>query len=720
MKTLYIISSALLLSGTVMAQTKGGKNIAVKEVKQKLDRSKRPQAGPAPEVKLGKAEKFVLPNGLTVFVVENHKIPKVSINLNLDIDPILEGDKAGYVSMAGSLLGTATKNMTKDQINEKVDFIGASLNANSAGASGSCLKKHLDNYMKIFSEVVLNPVFKQEELDKIKKQTLSGLISQKTDPNEMMSNLSKAVIYGKDHAYGEVQTEKNVENIKLEDCQNYYNSYFKPNIGYVTIVGDITVAEAKAMMEKYFNNWAKAEVKQNEIPSVPGPLANKVALVNKAGAAQSTIRITYPLDFKIGNPDEIKVRVMNEILGGGASARLFRNLRETYNFTYGAYSNVSTDEFIGNFTASADVRTVATDSAINEFLKEMVRIRSEKVSTEELEAAKKNMAGTFSIALESPSTIARFALNLEKYKLPADYYQTYLSKLAAVTADDVFEMAKKYIKPENAYILVVGDKEKVAAGLKKYSADGKVSFYDYKGDVELAIKPVPAGVTAQTVFDGYFAALGGKEALNGVKNQTMVMEGELQGMKITITSKKKLVETKKKKKVVLAIHKSYEEFAISGMGVMQKKTCDGVKAQEFNAMGGGNKMLEGKELEKALIDSRMNTELYYADLGYKTNLLGIETLETGDAYKIEVIEPSGDKSVEFYDVTTGFKMKTEAQVQTPQGTVNVASIYSDYKKVGNVYYPHTVTLDQGGMLIQSKVKTIDNTTVIPDDVFAVK
>lgn len=727
MKAITYIALSALFTGSVYAQsnsnTNNNKVVPVKPVQVKLDRSKRPQPGPAPLVKMGKAEKFVLPNGLTVFVVENHKIPKVNINLSLDLDPMAEGEKLGYVEATGMMLGTATKTMTKDQINEKVDFIGADLNTNAQGASGSCLKKHLDPFMKIFSDVVLNPVFKQEELDKIKTQGKSGLATQKNDPNAMMSNLSKAVIYGKDHAYGEVQTEQNIDNITLADCQGYYDNYFKANKGYITIVGDITPDEAKKILTQYFGNWAKGDVKEHKVPDVNPPLATKVSMVDKPGAAQSTIRITYPIDFKPGNPDAIKVTVMNEILGGGASARLFRNLRETYNFTYGAYSGFSTDEHIGSFTAFADVRSSASDSAVAEFLREINRMRTEKVGVDELEAAKKNLAGGFSISLEKPSTIAKFALSTEVNKLPADYYETYLAKLSDVTIDDVYAMAQKYLKPENAHILVVGDKAKVANGLKKFSADGNVAVYDYKGDKAVGSKPAPAGVTAQTVYDNYFKALGGVEALKGVKDQTIVMEGEIQGMKMSMTSKKKVVTTvtgKKKNQKTTNTYKSYEEVSIAGMGAVQKKTCDGTKATEFSMMGGGNKNLEGKELEEAKTDGRLFVEMEYTTLGYKTELKGIETLDGGEAYKIEVTDPSGEKHNEYYDVKTGLKVKTDALISTPQGQFNVSTEYSDYKAVGNVMFPHSVTIDQGGQVIAGKAKTITVNSNIPDDVFIIK
>jgi predicted Zn-dependent peptidase len=173
-------------------------------------------------------------------------------------------------------------------------------------------------------------------------------------------------------------------------------------------------------------------------------------MVNKPGAPQSLVHIGYPVDYTPGHADDAKIKLMNEVLGGGASARLFRNIRETYNYSYGAYSSFRSDEFKGRFVCTADIRTSATDSAIREFMKELRRIASEPVGQDELDAARNNLAGNFSIALERPSTVAQFALNIEKYGLASDYYRNYLKRFEAVTVDDILQTARKYINPNKS------------------------------------------------------------------------------------------------------------------------------------------------------------------------------------------------------------------------------------------------------------------------------
>ena len=426
-----------------------------------LDRSKLPQAGPAPEVKIGNAESFVLSNGLKVYVVENHKLPSIAFSLVVDIDPIVEGKNAGYISTAGQLLRTGTKNRSKDKLDEEIDFLGADLATSATSIYASGLSKHADKIMAIVSDIILNPEFKQEELEKIRKQTLSGLAYQKDDPDAISGRVRSAIMFGKEHPYGEMETEETVNSITLEMCNKYFETYFRPNVSYLAIVGDITKAKAKSMVEKYLSKWAKKDVPQNTFPTPKAPIVNKVNLVDRANSVQSVVSVCYPVELKIGSDDAMKATVANLILGGNSTARLFMNLREAKAYTYGAYSSLNSDKLIGSFSASTKVRNTVTDSAVTEIMKEMKKIRNEKVTDKELEDAKNYIAGNFIRGLEQPSTVANFAINIARYNLPKDYYKNYLKNLNTVTVEDVQAIAKKYIKPNNAYIVVVGSGEEV-------------------------------------------------------------------------------------------------------------------------------------------------------------------------------------------------------------------------------------------------------------------
>jgi predicted Zn-dependent peptidase len=446
-------------------------------VNAQVDRSKAPQPSPAPKIQIGNYSKFELPNGLKVFVVEDHRLPRVSFSLSFFITPELEGANTGIGSLTSQLIGTGTKTRTKDQINEEIDFIAGSLSASSDGIYASSLKKHIIKLLDLYSDVTINSVFTDKEMEKCRTQYLSDLASSKDDPNTIASNVSSAVVYGKTHPYGEFETEATVKSLTLDMCNRYYAKYFKPNVACMSIVGDITPEEAKQLVQKYFEKWQKGNVPVIAYTKPVAPVTPKVIIVNRDESVQSVINVCYPVELNLANPDYIKVSVANTILGGG-TFRLFNNLREKHAYTYGAYSRMSTNPLGSGFKASASVRNSVTDSAIHEILFEMKRMGDELVPDKELKMVKNYLTGNFALSLEKPQTIASFAINTERYKLPQDFYANYLKNIEAVTVADIQAVSKKYILPQQSNILVVGKASEVSEPLKKFSVDGKIEYLD--------------------------------------------------------------------------------------------------------------------------------------------------------------------------------------------------------------------------------------------------
>lgn len=645
-------------------------------ISAQLDRSKPPKAGSAPKVNIGKAKSFELKNGLKVFVVENDKVPIVSYTLSLDLDPIMEGDKAGYSSIAGDLMSTGTTTRSKAQIDEAVDFIGAQLNTSASGMYATSLKKHSDELLNLMTDVLFNPSFPTEELEKAKKQMLTGLKSQKDDPKAIASNIKSVLRYGNDHPYGEILTEQSIESITVEDLKNYYRTYFCPNVAYLVIVGDISVKEAKKQAKKHFAKWESKEVptyKYNQPKEFDVP---QVVVANKDGSTQSTISLSYNVDLKPGHPDAIKARVMNQVLGGGSfSARLFQNLREDKGYTYGAYSSLSTDELIGSFNAGANVRTSVTDSAFSEIIYEMKRMRTELVPDKDLEMVKNALTGSFSRSLEDPSTVARFALNIQKYNLPEDYYETYLERLANVTPADVKAMANKYLKPENALILAVGDVPNMKASLTKFSKNGKVSMYDFYGK-EIKSMPLPADLTAEKVIHNYIDAIGGTEAVAAVTDYTLNGIMSIQGMSINM----KIYSRRPN-------HQCVETYMNGNL--MSKQVFNGVAGKIISPAG--EQIIEGEMLENMKAESILFPETKFTDLGYKLELLGSDNIDGEEVVKIKIIHPTDQEQTVYYSRSTGLKVKEVSQ--TPQGAIS--SSYSEYAEVKGVKFPKKMTQTVG-------------------------
>ena len=691
--------------------TRNGEEGKVKQVEDLAEATKKaefrksaPEPGPAPRIQIGSSEQFTLKNGLKVIVVENHKIPRVSFSLTVDIGAVSESEYAGYSSIAGQMLNKGTKSKSKAQIDEEVDFMGATLRTNSRGMFAASLKKHTTNLLEIMADVLLHPSFPEDEFEKIKKQTISGLASSKDDPNAIASNVASVLRYGKNHPYGEIITEKTVNNITIDNCKEYYNTYFKPGSAYLIVVGDITADEAKPMAEKYFGSWSGGSVVKGRFELPKAPEKSSIDFVNKAGAVQSVISVTYPVDLKPGSPDVIKARVLNTMLGGYFASRLNGNLREDKAYTYGARSSLSSDEQVGYFAAGASVRNEVTDSSIVQVLYELNKIRNEKAEEAELNLVKNYLSGSFARSLERPRTIANFALNTIRYNLPTDYYATYLEKLSAVTADDVQMMAKKYITPDNAHILVVGNKDEVAEKLEQIAPEGGIIYYDNYGEEIKENKVIPEGMTADKVIEDYLTALGGTEKLNSIADLKTVTSAEMQG--------RKMISTNYYSKNKFANH-----VEIEGMGVMTKQVYNdgkGKASQMGQAIPVDDNLLA--ELKEA---SFPFLELKYKEMGYKMELKGIENIEGVDAYVITVETPKGRKKTQYFAIENSLKVRELETADVGGRSITQIADYSDYKEVDGIVFPHSMNISgMMPMALQMNLTEVKINAGIEESIFA--
>jgi zinc protease len=647
-------------------------------VSAQVDRSKLPEPGPAPEIRLGTYETFELKNGLKVIVVRNTKLPQVSYSLLIDRDPIVEGDKAGYISIAGQLLRSGTATRTKDQIDEEMDFIGASLSTNSTGVYGSSLSRHKEKLMALMADVVLNPAFPQAEFDRILKQTKSGMASQKDNPDYIANRVQAKLLYGAEHPYGELNSEATLENISLQDVQQYYQTYFKPNVAYLAIVGDITKKEAQKMATKYFGKWQKGTVPTHQYTN-PAPLQKPViAVVDRPTSVQSIVKVTHPIELKPGDADVIPARLMNDILGGG-DARLFNNLREDKGYTYGAYSSLDSDKLMGKFVAYGNVRNAVTDSAVAEFINELTRIRTEPVPQEELQKAKNFLTGSFARSLESPQTIASFALNTQRYGLDKNYYRDYLKKVAAVTSQDLQRVAQKYVQPEQAYILVVGNADEVAPGLSRF---GTVSRYTAEGE---PAKEMAAGeADAQTIIQNYLQAIGGEQKLNAVKDLYTMTSLSVQGMQLQMTQSRKVPNM------------YMTETSMGGQVMSKVALADNKGYMEFQ---GQRRELPAEQVTAFMYNAHPFPELQMKAGSIKTEVKGIETVNGQEAYKVAVTPSEGVTVMEYYAKESGLKLKTES----PAATIVIKS----YQEVDGIKYPREISMQTPQGVLDGVIEVVE-------------
>lgn len=663
-------------------------------VAAQLDRSKQPKPGPAPKIQLGVPGEFELPNGLKVLIVENHKLPRVSFNLNIDNPPVVEGDKAGVRGILGSMLGNGTTNVSKDDFNEEIDFLGARMNLGSDGGFASSLSKYSERILELMADAVKNPLLVKEELDKELDKAIEGLKTEKKDVGAVAARVTTALAYGVNHPFGEFTTEETLKNITLDNVRAVYQENYNPARAYLVVVGDVDPIKIEMQIKKYFGDWKRGA---SVTKTVPEPAQNvqytQINFVDMPNAVQSNISLTNTTKLQMKDADYHSVLIANKILGGGFSSYLNMNLREEHGYTYGARSNLNTSKYtVSRFRAGATVRNMVTDSAIVETLKEVNRIKTEDVSTKDLANAKAKYIGDFVLALERPSTIAQYALNIKINDLPADFYETYLEDINAVTKEDVKRVANTYFKPENARMVVIGKGSEILANLEKTGIP--VMYYDKYAnatDKPEYSKPIPDGVTAKSVMEAYINAIGGKEKVSMVNSTLATADVAIEGMPF---SPKAVIKT-------MAPNKSSMEMVVEGMGTVMKSKFDGQSG--YQEMQGRKIPMTDKE-----VTARQSEKALFPELDYDVAELVLDsktTIEGLDVYKVKVTK--GDEiSIRYYSAETGLLVRTEKTSEAQGQQVTTVEDLSNYSPVNGVLFPYTQKIKTGPQVIVLKINNV--------------
>lgn len=671
--------------------------VAFTGVYGQIDRSVRPNPAKAPTININDSEVFKTSNGITVILSENHKLPRVSFDLVMGGTPIPEGPKAGVNSIMGQLVLSGTSNRTKDALDAEVDYMGATLNADGNSVYLSCLTKHLDKALGIMQDVVMNPSFPESEFERIKKQAESGLLSAKANPDEMAANAEKKVNFA-GHPYGEVMNESSLAAITLNDVLDNFKHTFTPNGAYLVIVGDITKAQAQQLAEKYFGSWKGESMFKMDLGGGRIGKGNRVIFVNKPGAVQSVISVSFAVDMKPGDANQLPLNVLNGIFGGGGfGTRLMQNLREDKAYTYGCYSDLQVTRNGSWLSASGSFRNEVTDSAITQLLYEFGRIQEGYVSDEELALTKATMAGGFARSLESPQTIARFALNIIQNNLSSDYYKNYLKRLEAVDKEVILQMAQKYFS--NGYNIVVVGNESVLESIKKFDSDGIIEKLDAFGNPVIEMKK--ADITADQLIEKYVFAVtkttsmkAAKKKLGKIKSLKKEMEFRTQQMPgpIKITD------------FFQAPNSDASNFEMMGM-VVQHTYYNG-KTGGSKSMQGGNDTLSAEELEAKKKSIGLVPEMNYKATGMTYELKGIEN-QNGTDYYVLLTTDGQKQQYDYYDVNTFMKAKTTT-IETEDGqTMEQTMSYSDYKEVNGVMFAHALNMMMGEMGFSGTVTAIE-------------
>jgi predicted Zn-dependent peptidase len=678
MKKFIYIAASLFLTMTMQAQ----------------DRP-QPKAGPAPTININKPQSFVLKNGLKVLVVENHKLPRVSFNLTLDNPPYAEGTKKGVSDLLSSMIGNGTQSVSKNAFNEEIDFLGANINFWDSGASANGLSRYSKRILELMADGALNPLFVQEEFEKEKEKIIEGLKSEEKSVSAIAGRVENVLTYGKEHYKGEYTSEETLNNVTLNDVILNYNTYFAPSNAYLVIVGDVNFKDVKKEVERLFGKWKKATAPQLTYSDPKDVQYSQINFIDVPNAVQSEIALVNLSNLKMTDKEYFAALLANQILGGGGEGRLFLNLREKHGWTYGAYSSIGSGKYINKFRSGSSVRNVVTDSAIVEVFNELKKIRTELVSEEDLKNAKAKYIGNFVMQIEKPSTIAGYALNKETQGLPEDFYENYIKNINAVTAEDIKNAANKYFLADKTRVVIVGKAGDVLPGLEAMSKREKlpIFYFDKYGnptEKPAVKKPVPAGVTAQTVLNDYIKAIGGEKAVKNVKTLAVMSAGTVQGTPLEL-----VVKTAPKKLGV--------EMKAMGMTMMKQVVND---KEAYMVQQGQRKDFKDQELKDMQAEATT-----FKELGLLTEkgitLTGIENINGADAYAIK-----NGKSTYYYDVKTGYKIAEAKELEQGGQKMTQTTYYQDYKDVKGLKFPYKTIMNVGIEieLITTEVKINEGVT----------
>jgi len=671
---------------------------------QKIDRTKKPEAGPAPAASFPDFKEAVLSNGLKVFVIESDRKPTITVRILVKAGDFFDGEKIGVADFTAELLGRGSPKRKASDFAREADKIGAEYSASSGDDATSIvisgLTKHTDKLLELLSDAVLNPTFPEEQLEIVRKQALSNITAGKKTPQTLAANLQRKVLFG-DYPYGKVQTEESVNAITVEDLKNFYNSHYFANNATIAVVGDVKADEITKKLEKYFGKWKRgtpAKVQPAELPDSKGMM---IHLVDLPGAVQSNIRVCFR-SVPRNNPDLVELGVVESVLGGGFSGRLFQNLREKHGWTYGAYASGVYQRYLGYFAASTEVRNAVTDSAITEILAEMRRICSEPINEEELKLQREYLAGNYLLSLERAEQNATRLQNIEFYGLPADYYKTYAQRVSRVTPEKALELAKKYIEVNDLAIVVVGDAKEIKPKLEKIA---KVRVYDTE------LKPMISltlDLSGEELLKKHIEAIGGESAVMKIKDR--IIEG-----KVSIFAGPQTIEGTFKRTEKFP---NKQVFIITTPLFSQEVYNDGKRVVQSGM--GGTRELSGDELKKALEDSQFNMLYRTAELGYKMTAKEKKMLKGRPVYVAELEQALSGKSTLVFDAEDFMLISETRKQNTPQGEIDVTTTYSDFKPVDGVIQPFKIVQSLGMADVQLLVTSIKQNVGIPDEEFVKK
>ena len=441
-----------------------------------------PPLQPRP-IEIPAARETVLPNGLTIVVVEDTRLPLISYRLAFRVGGAFDPPSLpGLTDLLAGLLPEGTESKSSRELADEVARMGASLSAGATSdytiVGASALAPFNDQILALMAEIVLQPSFPENEVELAKQNTKESLRQQRAQPSFLASEMVSRVMFG-EHPYSVVApTLESIDRVSRDEFVRFHQKNFVPNSAVFIVVGDVKYDQIVTRIESLFSTWNPGAELVTNFPAPPVRTQKTAYLVDRPGSAQSNIVIANSGIVRT-SPDYFPMLLLHTVLGANASSRLFMNLREEKGYTYGAYTNLDARRTAGSFRATAEVRTPVTGDSLKEFFYELNRIRTDLVSAKEISDAKSYLTGVFPIRLETQEGLTDQLVQIKMLNLPNDYLQQYRDRVQAVTAAQIQEVATKYVKPDEAAVIVVGDGAEVLDQIRPYASD--IEIYSTTG-----------------------------------------------------------------------------------------------------------------------------------------------------------------------------------------------------------------------------------------------
>jgi predicted Zn-dependent peptidase/outer membrane lipoprotein-sorting protein len=669
---------------------------------------------PLGQLKIPEVKREVLPNGMIVFLAEDHQLPMVGLSAKIRTGSVFEpADKVGIASITGMVMRTGgAGNRTGDQIDEELEKLGASVETYIGGTEGdasmSVLKEDVDKGLSILADILMDPKFDQDKIDLAKVQQKSGISRRNDQVGGIAAREFDKLIYGAQSPYARVPEYATIDNIKREDLVEFHRKYFHPNLVIMGVWGDFNTKDMLQKIRKAFASWKPEKVEGLEFPKVDYKYHSSVNLVKKDDVNQANIYLGHIGGF-MNDPDYPAVSLMNNIFGGSFASRLFVKVRSEEGLAYHVSGAYNFDfAYPDAFYVLCQTKSQSTVKAINFMIDEIKRLTQEEVTDEELNRSKEYYLNSFAFRFDTKDKVVSRLMTYEYYGFPLDFTQTTRDKIEKVTKADILRAAKSHLHPDQLVILAVGKSQDFDQPL---SVLGKVDTIDITipeatpQAKEKTPEATPASLAkGKETFDKVIAACGGKKNFSAIKSAVIKTETSVstpQGdMQISVTSSQIFPN-----KVVQEMNTPGGAFTV---------VYDGEKGW-FVGPQGTQDLPESQIRETRADLFRSFTNLFQAE-NLKIQDLGTEESEGKKLDLLLISDPSGNELKMYVDPASYLPFKISYRGQGMMGPSNFEEVLSDFKDVSGVKLPFDQVINvEGKKYAETKILEMNlNASVDPD------